>query len=178
MVTQIRLSRSIVGQLEAKAASKVVTDDGYLGMGSEVKCFEQELADFLNVSKENVACVNSGTAALHLALESSLEPGDHVLVQSLTFVATYQALVAAGAVPVPCEVLSTTGTIDLRDAERRLTNKTKAILPVHYASSVGDLDAIYRFAETHRLRVIEDAAHAFGCTYKNRKVAVWGYRLF
>jgi len=174
MLARIRLSRSIVGRMEAEAASKVITGDGYLGMGSEVQCFEQELADFLNVPKTNVACVNSGTAALHLALESSLEPGDHVLVQSLTFVATYQAVVAAGAVPVPCEVLPTTGTIDLRDAERRLTNKTKAILPVHYASSVGDLDAIYRFAEVHRLRVIEDAAHAFGCTYKNRKVGSIG----
>jgi dTDP-4-amino-4,6-dideoxygalactose transaminase len=170
----MRVSKSVVGPLEAAAVDKVILENGYLGMGAEVQRFEQELAVFLGVPASNIACVNSGTAALHLAVEAALNPGDEVLVQSLTFVATYQAITVAGVVPVPCEVLPETITIDLKDAEQRLTKRTKAIMPVHYASYAGDLDAVYAFAARHGLRVIEDAAHAFGCTYKGRKVGSFG----
>jgi len=170
----MRVSRSIVGPLEAEAVNKVILEDGYLGMGAEVQRFEQELSTFLGVPAGALACVNSGTAALHLAVEAALNPGDEILVQSLTFVATYQAITAAGVVPVPCEVLPETITIDLKDAEHRLTQRTKAIMPVHYASQTGDLDAVYAFAARHGLRVIEDAAHAFGCTYQGRKVGSFG----
>jgi dTDP-4-amino-4,6-dideoxygalactose transaminase len=143
-------------------------------MGAEVQKFEQELAAFLHTPVGNIACVNSGTAALHLALEAVLDPGDEVLVQSLTFVATFQAIIAAGTVPVACEVRPGTVTIDLEDAARRITPRTKAIMPVHYASNPGNLDAIYRFASEHRLRVIEDAAHAFGCTYHGKTIGSFG----
>ena len=109
----IRLSRSIVGQAEAEAVSRVIVEDGYLGMGKEVQLFEEEIAEFLGVPKEWVVCVNSGTSALHLAVESVTRPGDEVLVQSLTYLATFQAISAAGAVPVACEVLPQNITIDL-----------------------------------------------------------------
>ena len=154
--------------------ARVIVEDGYLGMGSEVQKFELALAGFLGVPGENVACVNSGTAAVHLALEAALPPGSEVLVQSLTFVATFQAILAASHVPVPCEVLPGNLAIDLEDAAARLTGKTKAIMPVHYASNPGDLDAVYAFARKHGLRVIEDAAHAFGCTYQGRKIGGFG----
>jgi dTDP-4-amino-4,6-dideoxygalactose transaminase len=173
-MNKVRLSRSIVGSSEVHAVESILLGDGYLGMGKEVLRFEEDLAVFLNVPSSRVACVNSGTAALHLAVESSLSPGDEVLVQSLTFVATYQAIVAGRAVPVPCEVNPENALIDLRDAANRLTNRTKAIMPVHYASSVGDLDAVYRFAKRYGLRVIEDAAHAFGCIYKGKMVGGFG----
>jgi dTDP-4-amino-4,6-dideoxygalactose transaminase len=170
----IRLSRSIVGVEEAAAVSRVLIEDGYLGMGAEVQAFERELAAYLGVPPDHVTCVNSGTAALHLALASILEPGDEVLVQSLTFVSTFQAITAAGGVPVACEVLPETFTIDLEDARLRITSRTRAIVPVHYASNPGDLDGIYAFAGEYGLRVIEDAAHAFGCTYQGKRIGSFG----
>jgi len=170
----IRLSRSIVGQQEAEAVSCVIIEDGYLGMGSEVQAFESEIATFLGVPATNVVCVSSGTAALHLAVQAAANPGDEVLVQSLTFIASFQAISGARAIPIPCEVIPETITIDIDDAKKRLTPKTKAIMPVHYASYPGDLYEIYSFADKHGLRVVEDAAHAFGCTYKGKKVGSFG----
>jgi dTDP-4-amino-4,6-dideoxygalactose transaminase len=170
--TRIRLSRSIVGEEEKKALAGVI-EEGYLGMGRFVQEFEGALGEYLGVS--NVVCVNSGTAALHLGLMAAgVGPGDEVLVQSLTYVACFQAITAAGARPVACEVLPETCTIDLGDAEKRLTGKTKAVMPVHYASRAGDLDAVYGFAGRHGLRVVEDAAHALGSLYKGRRVGSFG----
>ena len=107
-------------------------------------------------------------------MQAVTSPGDEVLVQSLTFVASFQAISAAGAVPVACEVYPETVTLDLEDAARRITPRTRAVMPVHYASNPGDLEAIYGFARRYGLRVIEDAAHAFGCTYKGRKIGSFG----
>ena len=95
-------------------------------------------------------------------------------MQSLTFVASFQAISAAGAVPVACEVYPETVTLDLEDAARRITPRTRAVMPVHYASNPGDLEAVYGFARRHGLRVIEDAAHAFGCTDQGRKIGSFG----
>ncbi|UCE08663.1 MAG: aminotransferase class I/II-fold pyridoxal phosphate-dependent enzyme, partial [bacterium] len=170
----IRLSRSIVGHREAEAVSRVIINDGYLGMGSEVRAFEEEIAQYLGVPMEWVVCVNSGTAALHLSVEAVTQPGDEVLVQSLTYLASFQGITAAGAVPISCEVSSQNIAIELQDAKKRLTPTTKAIMPVHYASNPVELDSVYDFANKYNLRVIEDAAHAFGCTYKGRKVGSFG----
>ncbi len=164
----------MIGCQEADAVSRVLVQDGYLGMGAEVQRFEEEVADFLGVPAHSVTAVSSGTAALHLAVEASLDPGAEVLVQSLTYVATYQAISGAGAIPVPCEVSPGTVTIDLADAKRRLTPRTRAIMPVHFASNPGDLDSIYRFASQHKLRVIEDAAHAFGCRHNGMMIGSLG----
>lgn len=170
----IRLAKSIVGNEESAAVQRVIQEDGYLGMGREVRDFEHELANFLGIPEERVYCVNSGTAALHLAVQAVTSPGDEVLVQSLTYVASFQAISAAGAVPVACEVLPSTLTLNLEDAARRITSKTKAVMPVHYASNPGNLDAVYDFARHHKLRVIEDAAHAFGCRYRDRLIGSFG----
>jgi dTDP-4-amino-4,6-dideoxygalactose transaminase len=168
----IRLSKSVVGRAEKEALAKVI-DENYLGMGSFVDRFEQALKAYIGDGE--VACVSSGTAALHLALMGiGLKPGDEVLVQSLTFVACFQAISAVGAVPVACEVIPETCTIDLNDAQKRLTKKTKAIMPVHYASRTGKIEDVYRFAKKHGLRVIEDAAHAFGTVYQGKKVGSFG----
>lgn len=170
----MRLSRSVVGHGEADAVKRVLLEDGYLGMGREVKAFESELASFLGVSADHVVCVSSGTAALHLTVQAVTKPTDEVLVQSLTYVASFQAISAGGAVPVACEVSPETLTINIDDARQRVTSRTKVIMPVHYASSPRDLDSLYDFARENRLRVIEDAAHSFGCTYKGRKVGSFG----
>ncbi|MBU2549816.1 MAG: DegT/DnrJ/EryC1/StrS family aminotransferase [Proteobacteria bacterium] len=170
----IRLSRSIVGQAEAEAVARVIIDDGYLGMGREVEAFETEIAGFLGVPRDWVICVSTGTAALQLALEAVVEPGDKVLVQSLTYLASFQAVSGARAVPIACEVDPRNVTIDLDDAAGRMSAGTAAVMPVHYASNPGDLKAIYDFARQHGLRVVEDAAHAFGCTYQGEPIGSIG----
>ena len=170
----LRLSRSIVGEAEAAAVSRVLLEDGYLGMGSEVQRFEEELARYLDVEPWQVITANSGTAALHLAVDAVCPRGTEVLVPSLTFVASFQAIMAAGCTPVACEVNPASCTIDLKDAAQRLTQRTSAIMPVHYASNPWQLEAVYDFAATHHLRVIEDAAHAFGCTCKGKKIGSFG----
>lgn len=171
IMKNIRLSKSSIGEEEIAAVSDVLRRE-YLGMGEDVLCFENELKDFF---KRDVTLVNTGTAALHLACQGiGLKEGDEVLVQSLTYVACFQAIRATEATPVACEVNDDTLTIDLKDAERKLTKKTKAIMPVHYAGQVGDLDAIYSFAHKHGLRVIEDASHGFGTYYNNQLVGSFG----
>lgn len=177
----MRLSRSIVGPAEAEAVRRILCENGYLGMGSETQAFEQDLAHFLGVSENQIISVNSGTAALHLAVQAlfhEVEPVENgkpeVLVPSLTFVASFQAVSAAGGVPIACDVRADSATIDLEDAAKRLTPRTRAIMPVHYASNPFNLDGVYAFAKEHHLRVVEDAAHAFGCTYKGKKIGSFG----
>lgn len=170
----IRLSRSVVGAAEAAAVTRIITEDGYLGMGSEVQRFEADIAAYLGVQPEQVISVNTGTAALHLAIQATVPEGCEVLVPSLTFVASFQAITAAGCVPVPCDVLAATGTIDLADAAKRLTPLTRAIMPVHYASNPWQWEEVHAFAKEHNLRVVEDAAHAFGCSHRGHKIGSRG----
>lgn len=118
--------------------------------------------------------MSSGTAALHLAVQATTSPGEEVLVQSLTYVSSFQAISASNAVPVSCDVNIDTGTISIDDAKDRVTDKTKVIMPVHYASNPEEIDDIYSFAKINGLRVIEDAAHAFGCLYQGKKIGSFG----
>ena len=167
----IKLSKSCIGKAEKTAVMRVL-DEEYLGMGSEVELFELQLTNFFDRS---VVCVASGTAALQLALEAAgIGSGDEVLVQSITYVASFQAISATGAKPIACDIDPTTLCLDWKDAEKRLTSKTKAVMTVHYAGGAGELDKIYAFAKKHGLRVIEDAAHAFGSEYHNKKVGSFG----
>ena len=167
----IRLSKSCLGQAEKEAVMEVLSNE-FLGMGPKVIEFESHLEDYFN---RPVVCVTNGTAALQLALQASgIGEGDEVLVQSLTYVATFQAIFATGAQPVSCEVNDSTCTIDIEDCKKRLSSKTRAIMPVHFTGGVGDLDTTYEFAQSHGLRVIEDAAHAFGSLYKNKKIGTFG----
>ena len=167
----IRLSKSCLSQKEKTAVMNAL-DIGYLGMGTMVDLFEKNLTKYL--SRQTV-CVSNDTSALHLALQAiDIGPGDEVLIQSLTYVACFQAIKATGATPIACDISPNTLTIDIDDARQRLTSRTKAIMPVHYSGGVGNLDDIYKFAKQNNLRVIEDAAHAFGTEYKGKKVGSFG----
>ena len=169
----VRLSKSTVGEAELEAVSRVI-GRGYLGMGSEVELFERELADFLETERP-VVCVNTGTAALHLAVQAcGIGHGDEVLIPTLTYVSDFQAVSATGATPVACDVKAETGTLDVEDAANRITPRTKAIMPVHYASGPGDLNEVYALARAHGLRVVEDASHAFGSRWKGCPVGATG----
>ena len=151
----MRLSKSVLGEEEVLAVKKVILENGYLGMGSEVQKFEGDIADYLGIKSKNVTCVSSGTAALHLALEAVLKPGDEVLVPSLTYLSSYQSISAAGCIPVSCEVYEDTLTIDIEDANNKITKNTRAIMPVHYASNLVDLEKIFDLAKFNNLRIIE-----------------------
>jgi dTDP-4-amino-4,6-dideoxygalactose transaminase len=170
---KVRLMRSVVGGAELEALERIIAD-GYLAMGAEVLAFEDELGEYLG-GERKVVCVNTCTAALHLALEAcDIGPGDEVLVPSLTYVATYQAISASGATPISCEVDPATCFIDIDDAAKRITPRTKAIMPVHLFGLTGDLDGVYRLANEHGLRVIEDAAQSFGSSYKGALIGSRG----
>ena len=169
----IRLSKSVVGKEEQAAVSRIL-EIGYLGTGQETQAFEKDLEGWFG-SGVNVVCVNTGTAALHLALQAlGVGSGDEVLAPSLTYLATFQAISACGATPVACEVREADALLDLADAAGRVTPRTKVVMPVHYASSPGQLDELYAFARKHNLRVVEDAAQAFGCEHKGRKIGSFG----
>lgn len=172
-MNKIRLSKSTIGQEEKDAVLRVL-DKEFLGMGEEVNLFEQEIKSYIGTTKE-VMCISTGTSALHLAVEAlGLEEDDEVLVPSLTYVASFQAISGANAKAVSVDICEETLFIDLEDAKKRLTSKTKAIMPVHYASNAKDIQKVYDFAKEHNLRVIEDAAQAFGCENSMGKVGFSG----
>jgi perosamine synthetase len=149
-------------------------DSGWISsLGKYVPRFEEELARFCG-ARHAVATAN-GTVALHLALAVlGVGPGDEVLVPDLTFVATANAVRYTGAMPVLVEVDARTWGIDPEDARRKLTPKTRAILPVHLYGRPVDLDPLLALAAEHGLDVVEDAAEAHGACYKGRRVGALG----
>jgi len=167
----IKMSKTCLGDAE-KLAVMGVLDREYLGMGAEVQLFEKALSEFFS---RPAVCVVNGTAALHLTLQAcGIGRGDEVLVPSLTYIASFQAISATGARPVACDINPESFVLDLSDAEKRITSNTKAIMPVFYTGGVGDLDLVYLFAKKYNLRVIEDAAHAFGTTYLDKRIGSFG----
>ncbi len=134
---------------------------GWISSGPKVNEFEAAFGDFLGGGVESVS-VNSATAGLHLALEAvGVGPGDEVLVPAWTFTATAEVMSYLGAVPILVDVEPRSLNIDLEAAAARVSNRTRAIMPVHFAGLPVDPVALRRFAEAHSLRVIEDAAHSF-----------------
>lgn len=162
MSTQIRIPshRPCLGPAELDAVREVL-DSRWLGRGRLTKQFEDRLADYLGA--DHVIAVNSGTAALHLALDAlGLEADDEVIVPSLTFVSSVQAILAAGGRPVFCEVNPATLNLEPDDAAACLSERTRAILAVHYGGRICDMEGLRRLTASRGISLIEDAAHAFG----------------
>ncbi len=160
--------RAPVGEDEVRAVSDVIRS-GWMTMGPKTFEFENQFARF--VGAEHAIAVSTGTAALHLALEAAgIHSGDEVLVPTTTFTASAEAVIYTGARPVLVDVDSVTMNIDPEDAARRITPKTKAIIPVHLAGQPCDMEEIHDLAQVHHLRVIEDAAHALPSQYQGRRV--------
>jgi perosamine synthetase len=137
---------------------------GYIGDGPVVREFEAKVAELTRA--HHAVAVNSGTSALSLALALvGVGPGDEVITTAQTFVATSHVIVAAGALPVYADVQYSTGNLDPADIAHRITPRTKAILPVHWAGYPCDLEEILAIADQHGLPVIEDAAQALGASY-------------
>ena len=160
--------------IEEENAVLEVLRSGWLTMGQVSQAFEQQLADFVGV--KHAIAVNNATAALHLAcLAMGLRPGDEVILPSLTFVATANAIRYTGATPVFADIESEDWLCLCPHAVReRITKKTKAIMVMHYAGFACDMPAIMRIAKEHGLAVIEDAAHAVGASLQGKALGTWG----
>jgi len=168
----IQVSRGCLGE-EEMAEVKEALDYGYFGQSYKVFEFEEALGKYLGA--EYVVAVNNGTSALHLAVDAlDIGKGDEVIVPSLTFIGSFQAISATGAAPVPVEVYPDTLLVDIDDVRRKITGRTRAIMPVHYAGNPADMDTLMTIAEQHGLRIIEDAAHALGSVYHGEKIGSFG----
>ncbi len=169
----IKSSRGCCGA-EELAQVKEAFDYGYFGLAYKTNEFEQEIAKYLGTDRY-VITASTGTNALHLALDTiGITQGDEVIMPSFTFVATAQAVAMCGAKPVFCEVDPITFLIDIEDVKKKITAKTKAIIPVHYAGRPCDMDALMKIKEETGIRIVEDAAHAFGSYYKGKKIGSFG----
>lgn len=137
--------------------------------GPRTEEFEKVVAEYVG-AKYAVAVAN-GTAALHLAcLAAGLKEGDEVITTPLTFVASANCILYCGATPVFADVDPETYNIDPNDVRRKITDKTKAIIPVHYTGQPCEMDDLLQIAKEYNLIIIEDAAHALGANYKGRKI--------
>lgn len=155
-----------------EAVLRTLSSGWYL-LGSELATFEKEFADFLGVN--HCVGVGNGLDALHLSLRAmGIGPGDEVLVPSNTYIATWLAVSYAGATPIPVEPDPCTYNIDPERLAEALTERTKAVLPVHLYGQPADMDPIRAFAARHGLWVLEDAAQAHGALYKGKRVGSLG----
>jgi dTDP-4-amino-4,6-dideoxygalactose transaminase len=146
---------------------------GWLTMGPRTAAFEQAVARY--VGAPHAVAVSSASAALHLSLLAlDLGPGDEVITTPLTFVATANAILHIGATPVFADVDPQTLTLDPEQAARRMTRRTRAILPVHYAGQPCDLPALERLARRRGVRLVEDASHAIGASVNGRRIGSIG----
>lgn len=167
----IRMAEIKLTENEIKAAVEVLRS-GALRQGKQCEAFEKEFAEKVG-AKYAITC-SSGSAALHLAYMAILESGDEVLVPSFTFIATASMVVMAGGRPIFCEVDPETFLIDIKDAESKITEKTKAIAPVHLFGNPCDMENIKAFADEYNLVILWDAAQAHGARYKGQDIGSFG----
>jgi dTDP-4-amino-4,6-dideoxygalactose transaminase len=162
---------------EVYAAAQAALDGGWLAIGKLTYAFEEELARYLRLeeTKRELVTASSGTAALHLACElAGVGPGDEVVCPAFTYVACHQAITATGAEVVFCDVEEESLGIDPESARSVIGERTKAIMAVHYAGIPCRIDEIHALAQEFGLRVIEDAAHAFGSRSHGRLLGTFG----
>ncbi len=166
------LAKPYITQQEIAAVTKVLKS-GILSIGPYVEKFEQAFARRLGVK---YACaVNSGTAGLHLALlAAGVGPGDEVITAPFTFVASGNAILYVGAKPVFVDVDPRNGNIEVALIEKKITARTKAILPIHIFGQAADMRPLMRLAKKYRLKVIEDACEALDAKYRGKKVGTFG----
>ncbi len=161
-----------IGEAEIRAVVETL-QSGWLTTGHKVKTFEEDFAKY--VSAKYAVAVNSGTAALHLALEAvGVQEGDEVIVPTMTFAATAEVVLYLKAKPVLVDCRPDTLNLDPAKLEAAITSRTRAVIPVHIGGQACDMDPILSIARKHNLRVIEDAAHALPSTYRGRAVGTIG----
>ncbi len=159
---------------EIKEVEKVLRSQQLsLLTGEVVREFEKQFARYCGV--KHAIGVNSGTAALHVAIASlDIGPGDEIIIPPFTFIATASTIIHNNAIPVFADIDEKTYTLDPNSVEKQITEKTRAIIPVHLAGISADMDPIMDLAEQHDLHVIEDACQAHGAEYRGKKVGSIG----
>lgn len=168
----IHIGQPLFGKEEKKEIIDAL-DSGWVTLGPRTKQFEDDFAKYVG-SKYAVA-VSSCTAGLHLSLlAAGIGPGDEVITTPFTFVATVNPIVQVGAKPIFIDIDPETFNIDVSKIEEKITKKTKAIIPVHYAGQPVDLDKITALAKKYKIIIIEDGAHAAGALYKKKRIGSIG----
>ena len=163
-------ARPDIGDAEIAAVTEALRS-GWVTTGPKARAFEQAFTDYLGGEGLQSIAVNSATAGLHLALEAlGIGPGDEVIAPTLTFTATVEVVRYLGADPVLVDVDPVTLNIDPEKIRAAITPRTKAIMPVHYGGLACRMDAILAIAREHRLKVVEDAAHALPTTWRGTLV--------
>lgn len=148
-------------------------ESGWITTGPRVAKFTEDLKHYLGA--QHVLPLTSATAGLHVALLGmDLQPGDEVITTPLTFAATLNVIILTGGKPVLVDIDPQTLNMDVNLLEDAITDKTRVIMPVHFAGLAVDLDPLYDLAERYGIRVIEDAAHAIGTEYKGKKIGSFG----
>ncbi len=162
----------MLGNEEIDAVTGVIKS-GWLTMGEKTFEFERNFSEYTGAA--NSIAVNSCTAALHLALKAAgIKQGDEVIIPAMTFIANWEIITYFGAVPVLCDVNSGSFLLEPSEIEKKITARTKAVIPVHYGGESCDMDGIMSIAQKHKLTVIEDAAHALPTLYNGRMVGTIG----
>ena len=168
----IPFHKPTIGEEEIESVVETLRS-GWLTTGSKVKRFEEDFARY--VGSKHAVAVNSGTAALHLALDAvGIKEGDEVIVPTMTFTATAEVVLYFKARPVLVDCQRDTFNLDPTKIEAAITPKTKAIIPVHMAGQPCDMDEILSIAKKHDLRVVEDAAHSLPASYRGHTIGTIG----
>jgi dTDP-4-amino-4,6-dideoxygalactose transaminase len=168
----IPFHKPVIGEEEIRSVVETLKS-GWLTTGSKVKTFEEDFSRY--VGSRHAVAVNSGTAALHLALDAiGIKEGDEVIVPTMTFAATAEVVLYFKAKPVLLDCQRDTFNLDPTKIEAAITPNTKAIIPVHMAGQPCDMDEISRIAKKHNLRIIEDAAHALPAGYRGSMIGSIG----
>lgn len=168
----IRLAKPYIPESTFPEVQKIL-QSGNLVQGKYVQSFESSIIEYLGVS--DVFMCSNGTAALHLALLAlDIRSGDEVIVPAFTYPATVNVVELVGAKPVLVDIKSSDYCIDTDQIEYKITDKTKAIIPVHEFGQSANMDEILRIAKKYNLKIIEDAACALGTEYNNKKVGGLG----
>lgn len=157
-----------IDDADVEAVAETLRSD-YLTTGPKVDEFEAAIAE--RATCGHAIAVNSGTSALHVAyFAAGLQEGDEIITSPLTFAATSNAALYLGAKPVFVDIDPRTGNIDPQAVEAAITSRTKLIVPVDYAGQPADYDSLQAIADEHKLKIVADAAHSYGATYKGRPV--------
>lgn len=164
----IPYGRQSINEDDIKAVEEVLKSD-FLTTGPKIAEFERKFADY--VGAKYAVAVSNGTAALHIAcMAAGIGKGDEVITTPITFAASANCALYCGATPVFADIDPVTYNISPESVEIHVTERTKAIIPVHYTGQTCDMDAIHQIADKYNLIVIEDAAHAVGAEYKGKKI--------
>ena len=170
---KVPLFRPNLGKEELQNLAEIFKT-GWVGVGPKTKELEERVAEYIGT--KYAIGVTSGTAALHIAVQAlDIKKGDEVIVPAITVVSTPYAALYNGATPVFADVESDTLCLDPKDFERKITKRTKAVIPVHLGGHACDMDRIMKIARKHNIFVIEDCANALGATYKGKMVGSIGH---